>query len=283
MIQFVMVENGERYQFRGHHGPSRAFEFLNSLVFNAHCDDLIDQLSKSTDWANSDYANKLNESLKNGFTQSKLDNFVRLWNTNDEYAQDTIGNKNSLSTLSRIDKLVELEVSDISNLLFDDPNKLITVGALLDTQCKSCAIGRHCTKIEEGETEDTRIAYQIKNACDVLKVDYEFNDTKDVIYEKDLDGSLNRGKIITLNLGDLRDFILRRLISCRDQYKKLEVESKNAKNIFYNNQTNEFALNEWLRMETEKLALRFPRLSFIKISAEEEILLQEKLDQLRSK
>ncbi len=267
------------YQFRGHHAPGRGFELLN-MIYGTSRDAIVDKFSESQDWVNSEWAIPIGNLLQNDYRTKRQGDFLRLNNQYDEYTKDLMGSE-YWQRLSQVDKMVNIEIEDIKNLFFGNPYQIVTIGDILDNQCHQCAIGKHCSKIIDGQSEDTKLALQIKSACDVLNIQCTLEYTSDNIFEKDKEGNLKKARVATLGLGDLRDFILRRIIYCKEQEEKLELKERELKLLYDQNRNNESVLNELCQADTDRLMLMNGRLSWIEISSEEEIILQKRIDEAR--
>lgn len=184
--------------------------------------------------------------------------------------------------------MVEAEMSDIELFFFGDVNQEVMVGCLTDPTCNQCYVGQHCFK-KEDVNGDSLFAKKIKRVCDLLNVPCNLIDSPDEIYENDGKGNWTKGKVATLKLGDLRDFVLRRLIYCPEEYLRLTTIYNQFKNqliiekgnIEYDQLTT-YEQQRLVKLSTDRLLILDANLMWVNILPHEEISLQNRILQKRN-
>src|SRR5258706_5031170 len=118
------------YKFRGHHAPTQGLDLL-LRTRDLDKENVIEEFSKSNNWANSECSVQIKEILQTNFRTRKQKEFLKINNQQDEYSEDLLGS-NPLSRLSQLERMVDIEIEDIDNLSFGDIKQTVIVGSMLD-------------------------------------------------------------------------------------------------------------------------------------------------------
>lgn len=272
-----MVEIEDNFRFRPHHAPNGTFRFLNSWISYPSREELTESFSRSVDWGNSEHSSSLREQLYGGdyleMILQSLHNAVSVMS--DEYAIDFVD-----SGYNYVDSVVTRRVKNINFLLFGDPKQNIMIGAVIDGECK-CTLKKHCCWTLSHDSDDILITRYLERSCATLNTPCEVVDTPDNILEQDELGNLTRAKAVVLTVGEFRDFLLRRLIYYSEYERQLTEEVDRLRSLYKLGYDTEGVFNDLCRVSARKTALFHNPLALIEIDPQEEIVLQERIDEMR--